>query len=95
MSAQGFRQLQSLWRERDRRDEYFGTLVNAYLAAGGRGTGVKAGKSYVDVGTIDGYRTAMALLAGSAAGNGRSRLRAGGSLETARAPAITNDGAIA
>jgi len=95
MSARGFRQLQALWRERDRRDEYFGTLVNAYLAAGGRGTGVKAGESYVDVGTIDGYRTAMALLAGSATGNGRSRLRAGGSLDTARAPAITNDGAIA
>ncbi|WP_314957673.1 nucleotidyltransferase family protein [Bradyrhizobium cosmicum] len=95
MSAQGFRQLQALWSERDRQDEYFGTLVNAYLAAGGRGTGVKAGESYVDVGTIDGYRTAMALLAGSATGNGRSRLRAGGSPDTGRAPAITNDGAVA
>lgn len=95
MSAQGFRQLQALWSERDCQDEYFGTLVNAYLASGGRGTGVKAGESYVDVGTIDGYRTAMALLAGSATGNGRSRLRAGGSPDPARAPAITNDGAVA
>ena len=95
MSAHGFRQLQALWSRRERQDEYFGTLVNAYLAAGGRGTGIKAGESYVDVGTIDGYRTAMALLSGSGTGNGRSRLRAGGSADAARAPAITNDGAVA
>jgi len=95
MSAYGFRQLHALWGQPDRQDEYFGTLVNAYLAAGGHGTGIKAGESYVDVGTIDGYRTAMALLAGSGTGNGRSRLRAGGSADAARAPAITNDGAVA
>jgi glucose-1-phosphate thymidylyltransferase len=95
MSAHGFRELQTLWNKRDRGDEYFGTLVNAYLAAGGRGVGVKAGESYVDVGTIDGYRTAMALLAESNAGNGRSRLRAGSSADSARAAAITNDGVIA
>ena len=40
------------------RDEYFGTLVNAYLAQGGRAIGVKAGSAYVDVGTVDGYRAA-------------------------------------
>ena len=32
----------------------------------GRGIGIKAGEAYVDVGTIHGYRTAMALLASNA-----------------------------
>lgn len=63
MSPSGFRDLQLLWENRKRQDEYFGTLVNGYLAAGGRGIGIKAGEAYVDVGTIDGYRTAIALLA--------------------------------
>ncbi|AMX99087.1 sugar phosphate nucleotidyltransferase [Mesorhizobium ciceri] len=55
-------QLAALWRERDRRDEYIGTLINAYLAAGGEAYGVRAGVSYVDVGTFNGYRTALRLL---------------------------------
>ena len=63
MSAAGFRDLHLLWQQRNCRDEYFGTLVNGYIEAGGRGIGVKAGESYVDVGTVNGYRTAMALLA--------------------------------
>ncbi len=63
MSARGFRDLNALWEARSRQDEYFGTLVNSYLAAGGCGVGIKAGESYVDVGTINGYRTAIALLA--------------------------------
>jgi glucose-1-phosphate thymidylyltransferase len=63
MSAAGFRDLHLLWRQRGCRDEYFGTLVNGYIQAGGRGIGVKAGESYVDVGTVNGYRTAMLLLA--------------------------------
>lgn len=63
MSATGFRDLHLLWKQRGNGDEYFGTLVNSYLEAGGRGIGVKAGESYVDVGTLNGYRTAMALLA--------------------------------
>jgi len=54
--------LHGLWRARDRQDEYIGTLVNAYLAQGGSATGVRAGQSYVDVGTLHGYRSAMALL---------------------------------
>ena len=63
MSATGFHDLHLLWQRRGCRDEYFGTLVNGYIEAGGRGIGVKAGESYVDVGTVNGYRTAMALLA--------------------------------
>jgi glucose-1-phosphate thymidylyltransferase len=55
--------LHRLWRERRCADEYIGTLVNAYLAAGGEAFGVKAGRAYVDVGTLHGYRAAIALLA--------------------------------
>ena len=62
MSARGFRELEALWKKPERRDEYFGTLVNAYLENGGAATGVQTGESYVDVGTLNGYRTAMALL---------------------------------
>jgi glucose-1-phosphate thymidylyltransferase len=77
MSSSGYRDLHTLWKKRERRDEYFGTLVNGYLAAGGSGIGIKAGESYVDVGTIDGYRTAIALLAATSEGdNRRFRLRA-------------------
>jgi len=54
--------LHALWCSRDPRDEYIGTLVNAYLALGGRATGVRAGQSYVDVGTLHGYREANKLL---------------------------------
>ncbi|MGX8008945.1 nucleotidyltransferase family protein [Mesorhizobium sp. ORM8.1] len=62
MPGHFFHQLAALWRERERRDEYFGTLVNAFLAAGGEASAVKAGSAYVDVGTFNGYRTALRLL---------------------------------
>lgn len=67
MSGDCFRDLHSLWKQRDRIDEYFGTLVNSYLNAGGSGIGIKAGQSYVDVGTLAGYRAAIQLLAGAGA----------------------------
>ncbi|PTY08076.1 nucleotidyltransferase [Opitutaceae bacterium EW11] len=54
--------LHELWREPGRRDEYFGTLVNAYLARGGAAQGIAAGEAYVDVGTLHGYREALRLL---------------------------------
>jgi hypothetical protein len=57
-----FQVLHRLWIARDSRDEYFGTLVNAYLAAGGEARGIKAGQAYVDVGTLHGYRAAIGLL---------------------------------
>jgi dTDP-glucose pyrophosphorylase len=53
----------ALWRARGEQDEYVGTLVNAWLEAGGSARGVRAGESYVDVGTLHGYREAMRLLA--------------------------------
>jgi hypothetical protein len=56
--------LHTLWQTRDRRDEYFGTLVNAYLEQGGRAVGVRAGETYVDVGTLHGYREAVRVLGG-------------------------------
>jgi len=55
-------ELHRLWLARAERDEYFGTLVNAYLAAGGEAVGVRAGLAYVDVGTLNGYREAIRLL---------------------------------
>lgn len=62
LPAAVLRALHSLWLERERRDEYFGTLVNAYLAGGGDAVAVPAGRSYVDVGTLHGYRAALNAL---------------------------------
>lgn len=59
--------LEALWREEGRRDEYLGTLIEAWLARGNHAVGVKAGERYVDVGTLAGWRAAMALLAAEAA----------------------------
>jgi tRNA (mo5U34)-methyltransferase len=55
-------ELEALWQERGRRDEYIGTLVNAYIQKGGRAVGVRNGESYVDVGTVHGYREALNML---------------------------------
>ncbi|HZP67957.1 MAG TPA: nucleotidyltransferase family protein [Rudaea sp.] len=63
MPARVFHELHALWLEREPRDEYIGTLVNAWIAAGGSAVGVKAGEAYVDVGTLEGYRAAMQMLA--------------------------------
>jgi len=57
-----FQELYELWREPGRNDEYIGTLVNAYLARGGKARGIRAGESYVDIGTLHGYRSAINLL---------------------------------
>lgn len=58
------RELHGLWLSRSPRDEYIGTLVNAWLAQGGEAVARRAGARYVDVGTVRGYREAMALLGG-------------------------------
>jgi dTDP-glucose pyrophosphorylase len=62
--------LHKLWIARERKDAYVGTLVNAYLALGGRAKAVQAGTAYFDVGTLDGYRQAMRLLGGEHGGDG-------------------------
>jgi dTDP-glucose pyrophosphorylase len=62
MPGEIFHELHRFWSRADRRDEYFGTLVNAWLKDGGRATGVRAGQNYVDTGTLNGYRAAIHLL---------------------------------
>jgi dTDP-glucose pyrophosphorylase len=62
--ARVFHELHQLWLQRERRDEYIGTLVNAYLGQGGVAYGVKRGSAYVDVGTLNGYRAALQMLEG-------------------------------
>lgn len=62
MPGRVFHALARLWRSPGRGDEYIGTLVNAYLAEGGVAVGIKAGRAYVDVGTLHGYRAALSLL---------------------------------
>jgi dTDP-glucose pyrophosphorylase len=56
------RDLHDLWREREEPHEYMGTLVNEYIARGGRVRAVRAGEAYVDVGTLNGYREAIRVL---------------------------------
>jgi glucose-1-phosphate thymidylyltransferase len=60
--------LYRLWCERQQQDEYLGTLINAYIERGGQAYGIRAGQAYVDVGTLNGYREALRLLAGDPAG---------------------------
>jgi glucose-1-phosphate thymidylyltransferase len=62
MPGHVFAELHRLWCNRNKQDQYIGTLVNAWLAEGGRARGVHAGEGYVDVGTIHGYREAMRIL---------------------------------
>lgn len=65
MPGSVYHALHRLWQQPGRGDEYFGTLVNAYIAAGGRAMGLRVGKQYVDVGTVNGYRAAIRLLEAS------------------------------
>jgi dTDP-glucose pyrophosphorylase len=84
------RELHGLWEARERADEYFGTLVNAWLALGNTAVGVRAGETYVDVGTLGGYREAVRALgergAGAADGPGAvvPRLPGGAAQERVR-----------
>ncbi|HEY0910116.1 MAG TPA: sugar phosphate nucleotidyltransferase [Bradyrhizobium sp.] len=84
MPGQILHELHSLWLRRDRRDEYIGTLVNAWLAAGGTASGVCAGERYVDVGTLGGYREALQLL--EATSTKLPIVQASAALPTARMP---------
>ena len=59
------RELFELWEERGRSDEFFGTLVTAWIERGGEAWAVPAGTSYLDVGTMDGYFEAMRIMADS------------------------------
>jgi glucose-1-phosphate thymidylyltransferase len=63
LPARTLAELHELWHERECADEYFGTLVNAFIARGGRVEAVPRGAQYVDVGTLNGYRHAVQVLA--------------------------------
>ncbi len=62
MPGSVFHQLHALWQTPAQGDEYLGTLVNAWLGAGGKAVGVAAGTHYVDTGTPHGFREALRLL---------------------------------
>jgi glucose-1-phosphate thymidylyltransferase len=62
MPGHVFQSLYEVWQRPGRGDEYLGTLINAWLAEGGRALGVQTGRQYVDTGTLDGYRAAIRLL---------------------------------
>ena len=62
LSGEILAQLHLLWLERGRQDAYVGSLVNAWLERGGDAHALRAGESYVDVGTIGGYHEALQLL---------------------------------
>lgn len=57
-----FRDLRLLWEERRRQDEYFGSLLNAYIELGQRVRGCHVGHDYLDVGTLEAYRKAQDFL---------------------------------
>ena len=65
MPGRVLHELHRLWVERGESDVYIGTLVNNYLARGGEVWGVRAGELYMDVGTLNGYREAIRILAKS------------------------------
>lgn len=82
MPGRVLHELDELWRARGCTDEFLGTLVNAYVAQGGRARACRAGTSYVDVGTLHGYREAIRLLEGDPAS---AALGTAGPLPTERA----------
>jgi len=63
MTGATLQELFNLWRQRERSDEYIVTLVNEYIRLGGESWAVRAGETYVDVGTLHGYREAIGALA--------------------------------
>ena len=67
MRGSTLHELHELWQERGGSDVYVGTLVNAWIAQGGRAKVVRAGTDYVDVGTLNGYREAIGVLGARAA----------------------------
>jgi dTDP-glucose pyrophosphorylase len=55
-----FLDLAECWNQRERRDQYFGHLLNAWIAAGHRVSCDEAGSGYWDIGTPAGYARALA-----------------------------------
>jgi dTDP-glucose pyrophosphorylase len=65
-TGQAFRDLKGLWESRHCEDEYFGSLLNAYIGAGNAIQAHHSGETYIDVGTIEGYHRALDFLRGQA-----------------------------
>jgi glucose-1-phosphate thymidylyltransferase len=63
LRARVLAELREIWLERGGSEHYIGTIVNRWIARGGRARAVRAGSAYVDVGTLHGYREAITLLA--------------------------------
>ena len=70
-SGSAFRRLKLLWDSRHRSDEYLGDLLNASIAAGNPVRAYFTGEKYIDVGTLEGYRTAQDYLRGHLPGTRR------------------------
>ena len=62
LPGEAFHQLKLLWESRHRADKYLGELLNAFIAAGNPVRGRFSGESYMDVGTLEGYRNAQDYL---------------------------------
>jgi glucose-1-phosphate thymidylyltransferase len=95
MPGSTLRELHELWNARGRVDEYIGTLVNAYIARGGVASGIRVGHSYVDIGTLHGYRAAIRLLSSSALPLDQSRSDGDGSLNFRPQPALRREPVLA
>ena len=63
--GESFHRLKLLWEARHRSDEYLGDLLNAFIAAGNMVKGRYSGEVYMDVGTMEGYRSAQDYLRAS------------------------------
>lgn len=61
-TGESFYRLKLLWESHRRQQEYFGDLLNAFLAAGNVARGKFCGEIYMDVGTLEGYREAQDFL---------------------------------
>jgi glucose-1-phosphate thymidylyltransferase len=61
-TGEAFHQLRLLWESRHRADEYLGDLLNAFMAAGNIVRASFSGETYMDVGTLEGYRNTQDYL---------------------------------
>jgi dTDP-glucose pyrophosphorylase len=59
-----FHALKLLWEARHREDQYLGHLLNAFIHAGNSVRATHVGETYMDIGTLNGYRTAQDFLRG-------------------------------
>ncbi len=66
VQGEAFHRLKLLWESRHRADKYLGELLNASIAAGNPVQGRFSGESYIDVGTLEGYRNAQDYLRANA-----------------------------